>query len=262
MDSDSGELAFGEEAISSLSGVRTVGDLSSVLRTPVEVDPRTVAYHLYRNVARKADEQELSRANLKYDLTVTLPGLFGAEFPKTTGHYHPSPGGGASFPEIYEVAYGRAAFLLQRADDPSATSPEIQAVWIQICSAGQKIVIPGECGHVTVNIGPTPLVVADLVSSHSGHLYGSFQTRQGASYYLLADSNAAHGFRLEKNPAYRQLPSPAVAAGPRCFPWLEGGPPIYTRASGKAVQFSFLDSPSLLDREVADLWAPSRIASQ
>ena len=71
-------------------------------------------YFMYREVARREEREEIRRRGLRYDITVIKPGLLGSEYIKTAGHYHPfKPGTGLTYPEVYEVLYGRGHYLLQ-----------------------------------------------------------------------------------------------------------------------------------------------------
>ncbi|MGH3927327.1 MAG: glucose-6-phosphate isomerase family protein, partial [Pseudonocardiaceae bacterium] len=188
----------------------------------------------------------------------TMPGRLGREYPKTAGHYHPPGPDGVSFPEVYEVVHGRAAFVLQRVDDVTVDRPEIKDVSVQICREGERILIPPDCGHVTVNIGSTPLVVSDLVSLRSGHIYSSFRALRGAAHHLIADPEAALGLRLEPNPAYPQAPEAVVANGSRCEPFLRDEQPVYTHFLAEPDDFRFLDRPAGSIGPLLALWQQPR----
>jgi glucose-6-phosphate isomerase, archaeal len=256
LDESTGELRFGPGVTSDPPGVRLRGDLRGVLRRRDAQGPE-LAYHLYRAVRRIEDEPMLARAGLRYDLTVTLPGRYGDEYVKTAGHYHPPADSGDSFPEIYEVVHGRAAFVLQHVDDVTAERPRVAGVWVQLCEPGERILIPPDCGHVTVNVGTTPLVVADLVSLQCGHLYGSFKALRGAATYVLADEASPDGLRLEANGAYAEAPAPRLGNGSRYEPFLMGAEPLYTRFLVTPDDFAFLHHPAAVVDELLALWRSS-----
>jgi len=253
LDERTGELHFGAGVTSDAAGARLRGDLSGVLRRRHAEGPE-VAYRLYRAVRRVEDEPLLAAAGLRYDLTVTLPGRYGDEYVKTVGHYHPRGDGGTSFPEVYEVVHGRAAFVLQHVDDVTAERPRVAEVWVQLCEAGERILIPPDCGHVTVNVGTTPLVVADLVSLRCGHLYGSFKALRGATTYVLADDASPGGLRLEANGAYVEAPAPRLARGSRWEPFLTSSEPVYTQFLAAPNDFAFLHRPATVADELLALW--------
>lgn len=253
LDRRTGALDFGEGVSSDTPGARLLDDLRDVLRDPAAPGPELV-YHLYRGVKRSGDAPILAEAGLRYDLTVTLPGTLGCEYAKTSGHYHPPAPDGVSFPEVYEVLHGKAAFVLQRVDDVTTDNPRILDVWVQICEAPQRILIPPDCGHVTVNIGTDPLVVADLVSLRCGHIYGTFRALRGAAYHLVADPDAEHGIRFEANPAYLPPPRAVLAHGSRWEPFLPDGRPVYAHFQERPDDFAFLDRPAGCAGPLLALW--------
>jgi glucose-6-phosphate isomerase, archaeal len=98
----------------------------------------------------------LRESSLRYDVTVTLPGALGEEFVKTAGHYHTRSPAGPTYPEVYEVLNGRAAFVLQRVDDPEGSEPEVQEVWVAVCVPGEKIVNPPTAATPRSTSGRSP----------------------------------------------------------------------------------------------------------
>jgi glucose-6-phosphate isomerase, archaeal len=256
LDGRTGELAAGPGLVLEPPGLRRLRDLREVLADPM-ADPAgddRPCYLLYRDVRLAGDETLLNAHRLRYDLTVTLPGRYGAELPKTAGHYHSRAPDGVGYPEVYEVLHGRAAFVLQWVDDPTAPEPPIRAVWVAICGPGEKIVIPPDCGHVTVNVGETPLVVGDLVAAGSTNEYGSYRRARGAAVYVLADGGAPPGFRVMRNERYRTVPDPVVAAGSRWHPLLDDDDPVYALARASPDRFAFLTAPQPHLRAMLALW--------
>ena len=243
LEAATGVLSFGEGVGAVHDETRQQVDIESVLRDGGPGEP-SVAYRLYRGVRRLADDQLFSAAALRYDLTVTLPGSVGREHAKTAGHYHPKDETGLSFAEIYEVVHGRAAFVLQRVTDVEADEPEVLNVWVQVCDAGDRILIPPDCGHVTVNLGAKPLVVADLVSLRCGHMYGTYRACRGAAYYVLQDRSAPEMFRLEANARYGHVPPPEVSFGSRSPSTLPGHIPLYTLFSKIPPRLTFYTAPA------------------
>ena len=144
--------------------------------------------------------------------------------------------------------------MLQRVDDVNAREPRVLDVWVQLCEAGERILIPPDCGHVTINIGEAPLVVADLISLRSGHLYGSPRHCHGAAYYVLAEPDAEDGLVLEPNRAYGPLPSAHVAHGSRATPPLIDDRPAYAQLLADPSQFASLDTLTAKSRDLVDLW--------
>jgi len=237
-------------------GVRRLSELRDVLVDPMiaETDERP-CYFLYRDVNLPSDQALLTDHGLRYDLTVTLPGTLGPEYLKTAGHYHSRAPDGVIYPEVYEILHGRAAFVLQWVDDPAAEHPTIRAGWIAVCDPGDKIVIPPDCGHVTVNIGDEPLVVSDLVAIDSQNDYGSFRHAHGAAYYLLPDSSDPHGFQVMPNLNYGAPPAPVTLIGSRWSPLCSDPAPVYQQMQAEPDRFAFLTSPAAWHNAMLALWS-------
>jgi glucose-6-phosphate isomerase len=155
-------------------------------------------YFMYRDVARPGDRQTAARLGLRYDITVILPGAVGREFNKTVGHYHPlKRGTSLTYPEVYEVLSGQATYLLQSPGDGPGDVGDVQVV---IAEAGDKVVIPPGYGHITINAGAEPLVMANWVASEFASVYGEIRELKGGAHYLFADGSWG------KNPLYRRVP--------------------------------------------------------
>jgi glucose-6-phosphate isomerase len=196
------DLHLSSEGFSAEEGARMLGDLTSVLRG--QPKPRlpgdTVLYRMYRSFIRPSDAKLFKARNLRHDITVMAPLDLGSEPNKTLGHYHPVASGGLSYPEIYHVLSGTAAYLLQK----EVTGKIADFVRVD-AKQGDAIIIPPNFGHVTVNAGDEPLVMANLVSDKFSSIYEGYEKMGGAAYYLLNDG------RLVANPHYGKLPKPRTA---------------------------------------------------
>jgi glucose-6-phosphate isomerase len=240
--------------------VRCLGDLRAVL---AGVDPRPddhPCYYLYRDVRTTADEAVFAEYGLRYDVTVTLPGRSGDELMKTAGHYHDYvPGTAHTYVEVYEVLSGHAIFLLQRVRDPHAGLSEVAVAEVLLidAAAGDVMLIPSHMGHVTINAGDEPLVVADLVSRDAGHRYGAFREARGAAYYVLDPGTPPE---TRANLAYGRLPPPRWYRSPaEAGLGLTG--PIYQAFCRDPDRFAFLTDPTLVPLAVtgsAPRGAPNR----
>ncbi|MGB9868182.1 MAG: glucose-6-phosphate isomerase family protein [Bacillota bacterium] len=172
------------------SQVRTVGDLHDVL--PEEDKPlcesSNVAYWMYREVCSEEHRDLLRRHRLRFDVTVLDAIMLGSQFNKTYGHYHAEALPGMTYPEVYQVIYGRALYLLQR---PERDRPDVVEDFIAVMAApGDVVVVPPGYGHVTVNVGNGPLVMANLVEMSFLSHYGPFRTLAGAAYYARVSMEA------------------------------------------------------------------------
>jgi glucose-6-phosphate isomerase len=227
-------------------GQRRFDDLRAVVADPKAIDviADEIAYYTYRDV-RLADEAGLAANGLRYDVTVTLPGAVGGEFIKTAGHYHALDPNGVSWPEIYDVLSGEAAFVLQQAEGDPAGDPDMTRSVVIVAGPGDRLVIPPDYGHVTVNIGTSPLVVADLVATASSNHYQSYAARQGGAVRILAVPGEDDAFEAEWNPAYPEVDEgiEVIAAGD--LTPLETDTPLYLLGTRYPELVRFLTNPSL-----------------
>ena len=153
-------------------------------------------YYMYRDLAlSKADRQAMAEHDLRYDITIIPPEMFGKEYTKTIGHYHPLvPGTRLSYTEIYEVMEGEAHYLLQKLE-----RGEIEDVVLVKAKKGDKIIMPPNYGHITINPSNKELKMSNLVSSKFKSDYSLYKIMKGGAYYEFKDG-------CVKNPAYKNLP--------------------------------------------------------
>lgn len=189
---------------------------SSKAKGPKEI------YYMYRNVCLVKDNAIFKQNNLRYDITVLQAGKVGKEHVKTIGHHHPEYKQGTTYPELYEVLKGNALFLLQQEND-----------FIVIkAGKGDKVFVQPNCGHVTINIGRKPLVLANLVERNFNALYDKFKAKHGAMYYEFNG-------KFVKNPNYGDVPKPRYGKPTAKF----GKKPLYTLFVNDPVKFEFLKWP-------------------
>jgi glucose-6-phosphate isomerase len=246
IDLQTGQLLDSTETVSwEGPGQRRFGDLRAVAASPDAIDAIAdqTAYYTYRNV-RLSDETGLGANGLRYDVTVTLPGTVGGEFIKTAGHYHGLDANGVSWPEIYDVLAGDAAFVLQQAEGDPAGNPSVTRGIVIVASPGDRLVIPPDYGHVTVNIGTTPLVVADLVAIASNNHYQGYAAQRGGAIRILAVPGEEDAFDAEWNDAYPELAQgiEVIAAGDLAP--FEAETALYTMGVDVPEKVSFLTNPS------------------
>ncbi|BCX15930.1 MAG: glucose-6-phosphate isomerase [Candidatus Parcubacteria bacterium] len=182
-------------------------------------------YYIYRNLALLKDIPLFQKFGLRYDLTVILAGKIGQEPIRTIGHFHKK-----NLAEIYQVIYGEALFYLQ--------DKKNQKAYLIRKKEGEKIFIPANLGHITINPQKRKvLVIANIFSNFpSAADYSFFEKNHGPAWYLLINKN---GFKLEKNPAYKNFPQvfkklpfqPSIASGKK---------PIYQEFIKNPKKFLFL----------------------
>ena len=183
--------------------VRTFEKLAPILEEPgcIEGQEQEIIYWMFRNLGLQGNEHLVKVHSARYDLSVFRQHLFGQELMKTSGHYHPSIWqGGSSYPEVYEVAYGSAVFLMQEVADIEAGPEEVRVrncIALR-CEQGQKAIMPPDFGHVTINPDPhTPLVTTNWVCSDFASVYGGAERCGGFAWRRTEDRGWV------ENPRYR-----------------------------------------------------------
>jgi len=149
--------------------------------------PDLALYYMHRAIAE--------RGTLRYDITVIPPLMLGSEYNKTMGHYHSMARKDLSYPEVYEVLHGKATYILQK----KGKQGRIDDVIVMDAKAGDKILMPPNYGHVTINRSNSTLFMANVISERCKSDYSDYKRLKGAAYYLTED-----GF--VKNPNYKKLP--------------------------------------------------------
>ena len=163
------------------------------------------AYRVWRGVCLKSEEEKIKNSGLRLDLVIMPPGKIcpvrsdvsngvNCEFVKTAGHYH------LSYPEMYFILYGRAYILMQSYNEnPKA----IKSARLTEAGAGERVFIPRDFGHNTINVFDEPLLFATLVDENVVDDYESYKNMHGASYYFLDNGNLVD---IVKNPNYDSVP--------------------------------------------------------
>ena len=116
---------------------------------------------------------------------------------------------------------------------------------------GDKVVMLPGYGHVTINPGPEPLIMADVVSSSFSSVYEPMQRCRGAAYYEVQSQGAGQfiaNTRYPKaTPTLRRLaPSPVAQLG------LAKGIPLYASFIADPSKFEWLESPDGYEEAFAE----------
>ncbi|HDD35888.1 MAG TPA: glucose-6-phosphate isomerase [Archaeoglobus veneficus] len=178
--------------------VRNANDLLPVLAYPNELKENFPAYFMFRDVFySEKDLEKIKKYNLRYDVTIIPPNKIGKEFIKTYGHYHPEAEFNLSYPEIYEVLEGEAFFVIQRRENSSI---DIINDFIAIkAEKHDKIIIPPNYGHVTINPSEKELKMSNWVFRDFSSIYEPYAKMRGACYYYTTDG-------WIKNENYKSIP--------------------------------------------------------
>jgi glucose-6-phosphate isomerase len=195
---------FGEQLIE--PDIRRLYDLRDVaFDTAWFEDASDVdAYYMYRDLSlTPTDTDTIKRYQLRYDITIIPPLQMGLELVKTYGHYHSrvNPKLNYTYPEVYEVLDGDAHYMLQHAQNEHS----VDEVILVKATRGDKVIIPPNYGHVTINPSEKTLKMANWVCRSFESLYESYTQSHGGAYYELING------RLLKNRAYDNAPEIRVA---------------------------------------------------
>ncbi len=252
--------AGSDEVVLPEPGVRKIDELRPVLMEPDCQGPEIV-YFMYRDIHLRGQEHMRAERGLRYDISTFTGQMLGREYFKTYGHYHPYiqwryP---LSWPEVYEILYGRAIFLVQKVDDIYRDPFYIKVEDIIAIPAqeGDKVIMPPNYGHVTINPDPTrPLVMANWVCDWFSSYYESVKEARGFAYYYVQGDGGEP--QWVPNRTYRQplpelrhakpLPAPEIG--------LEAGKPMYTAAIENPDKFEWVCRPQ---EWLAEIWSALEI---
>ena len=195
-------LKFGEQLVE--PDIRRLYDLRDVAFDTAwfEDAPDGDAYHMYRDLSlTQEDADTIKRHQLRYDITIIPPLQMGLEFVKTYGHYHPRVNSkqSSTYPEVYEVLDGDAHYLLQRAHNAHG----VDEVILVNATRGDKVIIPPNYGHVTINPSEKTLTMANWVCRSFEALYMQYTQLHGGAYYELINGRLLHNQAYEKVPEIR-----------------------------------------------------------
>lgn len=160
--------------------IRYLFDMKDVIfdRNWLEAADNIELYYMYRDLfLSRSDEKRLIEQGLRYDITIIPPRMLGREYIKTAGHYHPLvPGGSITYPELYEVLEGEALYLMQKRD--------LSDILVVNASAGDKVLVPPNYGHITINRSNKTLKMANFVARNFSSLYDPIKDRAGGAYFF------------------------------------------------------------------------------
>ncbi len=241
---DNFQLVIKQPAIQSGPGfTRTFSEMVPVLLDKDSKSPVTETYRVYRGVCLSEHEDLIKDNHLTYDVTILPAMMLGSEYNKTLGHYHANiPGTQIAHPELYEVLHGKGLFLLQKMDAEFKNLVTVLAVEGE---AGDKIIYPPNYGHIMVNIGDEPLVMANWLSTDYKPLYEQVSDRHGMALYVIKGKDGQPTF--VKNENYKDQPmmrKMIVGDKLRTDFGLEAGEPMYVTAMRNPRILDFLSAPT------------------
>lgn len=232
-------LIMDESLVENTPDIRKLEDLRPVLYEKEIQEPKEL-YSLFNDVGRPAARRFLHEHGLRYDLAIMPPLKMGAEYIKTIGHYHAiSPGNNIPFAEVYEIVHGTAHFILQKQDAKDCKIVN-DTIWIR-AHKGDRLVMPPDYAHVTINPGPAGLVLSNLAAASGGHSYSRIVEMGGMAYYDIEYQGKP---KLVKNPNYKNAPQVRSISlkSLRSF-GVDPGQPIYLSATTEPQKFRFILEP-------------------
>lgn len=181
---------------------RTVESLNPVLFESRPGEKRVV-YYVWRELHKKENAEATQKLRVRYDITAMDPSPIGRELPKTFGHYHAKDMGGIGYPEIYEVLSGIAWWIIQK---PAKNDPRtIEETYLIEAHEGEKAVMPPNFGHISINPGPKPLIMANWIGNFFKYDYDTYENLHGACWFAL-NSESGDAVEFEKNSFYYTVP--------------------------------------------------------
>jgi len=178
-----------------IRSARNISELKEVLKDPNSQGPET-AYWVFGDISEGKWE----------NMTVTTPGKYGDEFPKTYGHYHTA----SNETEIYKLVSGKGIFLLQKKhtnEKGDIVPNKVDEVFlIKAETPGEEVSVPKDYGHSWSNIREEPLVTFDNWRwKHQPTDYELIKQLKGMVYYLVEKEGEVD---LIPNPNYIDHPTP------------------------------------------------------
>lgn len=201
-------------------------------------------YYMYRYFEGITEAQKFVDNDVEYDITVLAPGKVGEEFIKTAGHYHGYvPNTNLSYPEVYEVIDGEIEYLLQTKPD----AEDNVDVVIVLAKAGEKVVVPPNYGHVSINVCndfsvSSNLQKRDLPATAD---YETFKVYEGGAVYRTEQG-------WQNNPQYNIRSIKKVTPKEKPEWGLTKETPLYVSFTNSPEKFKFLTEPQNFN--FSDVW--------
>jgi len=190
-------------------------------------------YYMYRSLYINGEREKFEGNDIRHDVTVIPPNCFQGEYVKTVGHFHPARNEEETFPEYYEVLHGEALYFLQKNNRENDVE---EAVFIK-AKAGDKVFVPPNYGHVTINCSDETLVMANLVEANFKSLYAPIKEKKGPAFFCVKGSEDI-GFVFNENYSRKVTPKVIIAA--------EWEDPVEIE-TGKTLYEMYLNNPKLFD---------------
>ena len=223
-------------------GRKAVGKMTGLLRDEKGLNPEEAFYDVYRGIRYPEDEQLLASHDIRYDITVIMPGQVNGECKKTSGHYHGwNPEHTNTYGEVYEVIAGTAMFVLQKAElygENDTLCQKVEDLIYVTVPAGKTLIVPPNYGHCSINIGEEPLVFSNLAYTKCPVFYDSVRHYHGMAYYVVME-NGVPTLKFNEGYAECEVPEPKLATVTPC--------PELGIDFSKGAYFNFMEHPERFD---------------
>jgi oxalate decarboxylase/phosphoglucose isomerase-like protein (cupin superfamily) len=168
----------------------------------------------------------LDGMRVRPDVTILPSGMVDWELVRTQGHIH-----GRALPEIYSVVHGKAGFLLF---EFGKDVREVRNPRLIVANPGEHVLFGPRDAHITVNLGLTPLVVTDLVSSDADPKFDAIEKMNGGPYWMIFNG-ADEIPKFVVNPKYETPPALRVLRPSKELVLPNGSSEGYKLRSGEAL---------------------------
>lgn len=223
-------------------------ELRAVVPGDADCEPADrVQYWMYNGISLPEHVTAFERSGVQYELTLMYPESFGTQFSKTHGHRHTFPPGSRhNYPEVCEVLWGEAQFIFHTLDLETRSASFCYAVHAK---PGDKVVVPPNLYHLTINPLGEPLLFSDLICLKTAGDYAGLSAMQGGAHLLGPD-----GWRA--NPAYTSV-APLQRFEAQEYPevGLTRAVPLYESILRSPELFTWLVDPAVFPTTFPSLWS-------
>lgn len=257
MDEESDAISLGGFLKFDGMGRKTVAEMTGLLRDEKGSDPDEKFYDVYRGIRYPEDEKLLDSHDIRYDITVIMPGQVNGEYKKTSGHYHGwNPEHTNTYGEVYEVIAGTAMFVLQKAElygENNTLCRKVEDLIYVTVPAGQTLLVPPNYGHCSINIGEAPLVFSNLAYTKCPVVYDSVKHYHGMAYYVVME-NDAPVLKFNEHYAPCEVPEPKFATVTQCPELgIDFSKGVYLTFREHPERFDFLPHPDMYIDRIMEL---------
>jgi len=223
-------------------------ELQPVLPSDTDCEPAdAVQYWMYNGISLPEHAAAFERCGVQYELTLIYPRPLGSQYSKTLGHRHTFPNNNRhNYPEVCEILWGEAQFLFQTLDLKTRSA---SFCYVVHAKPGDKVVVPPNLHHLTVNPISDLLLFSDLICIQASGDYVGLSAMQGGAY--LFDERG-----WQPNPTYSSV-APLQHLDAEEFPavGLTRNVPLYELVWRSPELLMWLGEPAAFPATFPSLWS-------